>query len=218
MGFPPRDNFFGQSFFFFPSCAFFWFLLLFSQLTFVFFWSFLAIYFFLTTPDPKFFLKTPTYPPTYVQDQLLQNLPSFWDQKLVLDFGFSLDQDLNFINLNLQSLRSVICMKREGPSGLTKRRSRSLKVSLLLFCFWLCATQETTSYKLVVRCCYHFFFGGFFFLGAMQLCKEENDNAQHIVVFVQFASEEEEEEDDDNTQHIFFFLVAVQFATTYLPL
>jgi hypothetical protein len=56
-------------FFFFSSCAFFWFLLLFSQLTFVFFWSFLAIYFFLTTPDPKFFLKTPTYPPTYVQDQ-----------------------------------------------------------------------------------------------------------------------------------------------------
>jgi len=69
---------------------------------------------------------------------------------------------LNFINLNLQSLRSVICVKRGGPSGLTKRRSRSLKVSLLLFCFWLCATQETTSYKLVVRCCYHFFFGGFF--------------------------------------------------------
>jgi len=48
---------------FFSSCAFFWFLLLFSQLTFVFFWPFLAIYFFLTTPDPKFFLKTPTYPP-----------------------------------------------------------------------------------------------------------------------------------------------------------
>ncbi len=47
--------------FFFSSCAFFWFLLLFSQLTFVFFWSFLEIYFFLTTPDPKFFLKTPTY-------------------------------------------------------------------------------------------------------------------------------------------------------------
>ncbi len=71
MGFPPRDSFFGQSPpFFSPSFAFFWFLLLFSQLTFVFFWPFLAIYFFLTTPDPKFFKKTPTYPPTYVQDQV----------------------------------------------------------------------------------------------------------------------------------------------------
>ncbi len=39
----------------------------------------------------------------------------------------------------------------------------SSKVRLLLFCFWLCvATQETTSYKLFVRCCYHFFFWGFF--------------------------------------------------------
>jgi len=78
---PPRVNFFGQYFFLFFSYAFFWFVLwcIIFPTYFFFSWPFLLIYFFPTTPNPKFFFDSYLPPP-----------PSLQNQETYLVFGFNL--------------------------------------------------------------------------------------------------------------------------------
>jgi len=148
MGFSPEVSFFGRYFFLFFSllCLLLVVIIIFSAY-FCFLLALLGDFnFFSPHLIPSFFFYS------YLRPHL-RTRPSCYIRIWI-----------SFI-LNLHSLRSVSCVKR-GPSGLRKGEEQELegKPPFVLF-LAMCSSQETTSYKLVVRWCYHYYYFWVFFLG-----------------------------------------------------